>query len=973
MSGDDLHGRGPERGLIAAALDAVARGDRRLLIVRGEAGIGKTRLLTELREQAAAQRFVVLDGRATELERDLPLVPIIDAITPRLPAADLLGPLGPQQLGLLAELLPGLAPAPSVRSSGAERWRLHRALGALLERIAAGRPLVLVIDDLHWADPATQELLEHLVRRPPADSLLIAVGARPGPAAERLLSAQRSGGAIGLVAIDLGPLPRTAAEALLSALPDDDRDRAFVQSGGNPLLLGELARAGRPGAVPEGIVAAIRAEAAALPQDAQALLRAAAVVGDPFAFDLAARIAELDGPAAYGALTAIVECTLVRPTADPRRFRFRHPVVRTAVYAGFGAGERLAAHATAAAELTRIGAHVTARAQHLAHAAATGDVAGARTLREAAAHVRPQAPGVAVDWLLAAGRADPAGIDIEVLFAALVDAGRLSAALELIDASGEAAQEPRIAVAAASVERQLGRHDSGRRRLIAALTVADGGPAAARVLADLAVAAYQRGNYPETREWAQQVGLAAAAAERDASGIATDGQAAGQDVAEDGRSARGGGAGVDDVANGALRAIAATLLAVGDAFAGDAAAAAAGIEEALAAFDAAGDEEIVAAAEPAMAISWGLLALDRPPDGLRVARRIAQAARHGGNDLAAIPHDLAAVLALLLLGRLVEAEPLADDAEAAARVSGNPQLVQWTLWLRASVLMERGRLDAALAAAQESVDRGVELDDSASAIVARAVLGTVLGLHGQHARGRELIAAYDIDHGWICRHAPSLVASDLALDDLAAAREHAERAAALAPRTGMAGARAAAGRARAMVTLADGDASAAAALALDAAEEAATAGANLEQARDRVLAGRALIVDDPAAAVTQLTVALELAGQCAAPRVEDEARQLLRRAGVRVGRRRVDRAGPQAGAQRVERAGRVGGDSPLAAISPRERDVAVLVADGLTNREIGARLYLSEKTVETHLTSVFRKLGVRSRAQVAAAMARAAP
>jgi hypothetical protein len=76
------------------------------------------------------------------------------------------------------------------RGAGAERWRLYRALGELLETIAAGRPLALLVDDAHWADPTTIELLEHLIRRPPTDSLLLAVGLRSGPAAERLLAAQ---------------------------------------------------------------------------------------------------------------------------------------------------------------------------------------------------------------------------------------------------------------------------------------------------------------------------------------------------------------------------------------------------------------------------------------------------------------------------------------------------------------------------------------------------------------------------------------------------------------------------------------------------------------------------------------------------------------------------------------------------------------------------------------------------------------
>jgi DNA-binding NarL/FixJ family response regulator len=406
---------------------------------------------------------------------------------------------------------------------------------------------------------------------------------------------------------------------------------------------------------------------------------------------------------------------------------------------------------------------------------------------------------------------------------------------------------------------------------------------------------------------------------------------------------------------GAVRAAAATLLAVGDAFAGEAGVDG-GVAHALAAVEAAGDDELGATAELAMAVSWGLLALDRLPEGLVVARRVAAAARRRGNPVAAIPHDLAAVLAFGLLGRMTEAEPVADETEQAARVSGNPQLVQWALWMRAWVLMERGQVDAALAAAGESVERAAELDDSASAVVARAVLGAVLGARGEHARGRELLQAYDIDHGWVCRWAPSLVESDLALNDLRAAREHAERAAALAPGTGMAGARAAAGRAQALVALADRDAPRAAALALAAAEEAEAAGAMLEAARDRLVAGRALLAGDRDAGIAQLLAAGEQAIRCGAPRVDDEARRALRRAGVRVGR----------GGRRAS------GTEGLAALSTREREIAELVAHGLTNREIGARLFLSEKTIETHLTRVFQKLGLRSRTQVAAEVARPA-
>src|SRR3954471_20037539 len=103
MSGVRLYGRDAEFEAIAGELDAVARGAQSLLVFRGEAGIGKTALLTELRDRASAHRFVVLEGRATELERDVPLLPLIDALDSQLPDPEALAALGPERLALLAE------------------------------------------------------------------------------------------------------------------------------------------------------------------------------------------------------------------------------------------------------------------------------------------------------------------------------------------------------------------------------------------------------------------------------------------------------------------------------------------------------------------------------------------------------------------------------------------------------------------------------------------------------------------------------------------------------------------------------------------------------------------------------------------------------------------------------------------------------------------------------------------------------
>ena len=893
MSGTALVGRDAELDAIDRLIEAAARGESSMLLVRGEAGIGKTRLLDRLSHRAAERRFAVLRGRATELESDVPFAAVVEALEP-LDDVALATPASP-----------------------AERWRLHRGLRERLDALPGGHPFALVLDDVHWADPATLELLEHLMRRPPERPHLLVAALRPGDVAERLLAIRPA------AALDLGPLAREAAEPLLAGLVDpNERERMFTQSGGNPLLLEELARAGPGAEAPGGIVAAIGAERAALPAPARMLLDGAAIVGDPFDLDLAAAAGGLDADQALTGLDALVERGLVRPDDIPRRFVFRHPVVRSAVHAAVPAGEEIAAHVRAARALEAAGAALPARARHLAHAAAPGDAESAATLRAAAALVRPQAPAIAADWLVAARRADPRlGADGQLALAeTMVEAGRLEAALAVVDeaavADGAADREHRVglAVAGATVERLLGRHEAGSRRLERVL---DEAPGSGLLMAHLAISAYELGAAEETAAWAQRA-------------RASD-------------------------ADRLVHAAAAAMLAPAHAFAGRADAARAEGDAAVEAVDRASDAELAGAGELLTAVAWGLLAVERFVDVLSVARRSALVIRATGNGPAAIALDVAAISALGLLGRIEEAVAAADEAEQAARVTGNDQAVQWALWMHAWALLERGDLDAALAAAEGSVDLAQRLDDSALTTIARAVLGAVLVARGEPARGRPLLDAYDLEPGWRCRWTPPLVEADLALGDASAAAAHADQATALAESTPLAGPRAAAGRAQALVALARGETARAVELAGAAVADAERVDGALDVARARLIAGRALAASDRDGALRELAAAEQAAATAGAARVRDEALQEQRRLGRRVGR----------GGER----GRAGGG--VGALSPRECEVAGLVADGRTNREIAARLFLSEKTIETVLSRVFRKLGVRSRAEVAARVAAA--
>ncbi len=879
-------GRERETSQLVAVLDAVAAGEGRLLVLRGEAGIGKTRLLQVLVEHARSRRLQVRTGRATELEGDIPLAMFREAI----PDLELVSAEDPEA-----------------------RWQLFRGVA---ESLSGARPHVLVLDDVHWADRPSRDLLESLVRRPPEGPWLLAVAVRPGAVADAVLAAARSAGRPADV-VDVVALDRSAAELLLGADRSvEERSRIFHASGGNPLLLVELARAATTD-VPSSIVDAVSRDLGALSVNAVALVRAGSVLGDPFDHDLASAMAELHPAAGHDAVDELLAGGLVHASSE-KQLTFRHPVIRTAVYESQPVAVRLRNHARAAAVLDSLGASLPNRARHLAHVAAPGDLESATALRHAAALVRGHAPSLAADWMLAAkGAAPPDGMSsFSDLAEVLVQSGRLDEALStaeegLIFGRGSVDDRVRLVLAAASVERLLGRHDAARRRLVRAVeepAVTEAQVAA--LAADLALSAYEGGRYEEIASWAEAAwhgdGLVGAAAKSMAALVL-----------------RGAGR-----ADEAVSAAATAVREVRDAT----------------------DDELAIHAELMIATAWSLVALERLDDALLVSRRASAAALRVGNGVAAVPLLLAEVLTLGLLGRTTEATAVSDRAEAEARLTRSEQSLQWALWMRGWVLLESGELDAALHAAQESAAMAERLDRSALVAVANAVLGSVLLAAGEPTRAEPLLAAYDVDPGWICRWAPRLIEARLALDDAEGAALAAERAAALAAELGLTGATVIAQQARAMVLHAAGDLAGSAELALSSAALAEAVGADLDAATAHLLAGRALATIDPEAAVTHLRQAHRLAHPRGARRTADAATRELRRLGRRVG---------TGGARSSTRSG-------VDALSAREREIADLVARGMTNREIASRLFLSEKTIESHLSKAFDKVGVSSRAALAA-------
>jgi DNA-binding NarL/FixJ family response regulator len=721
----------------------------------------------------------------------------------------------------------------------------------------------------------------------------------------------------------MAPLDRAAADAMTGKdRSQQDREQLFTMSGGNPLLLEELARAGTSKPVPQSIVAAMSAELRPLNMTARALVEAGALLGDPFDIDLATQVASLSADTGLAAVDELIERGVLRPAVNMRDLAFRHPVLRTALYEGMPISRRLAGHTRAAQVLRTLDSPLPSQARHVAHTAAPGDLSAAALLQAAARMVRSQAPSIAADWLLAAKRAVPP-VELHMfseLAEVLVQSGRLAEALACAEEGlsfgrGNDEARLRLTLAAGSVERLMGRHEASRRRLLRSLDASPSPATRAGLMAALVLSAYERGDYTQMTTWA-----VSAHSERTASPV--------------------------------VRGVGAAILAMAHRFAGEQTESDPYAEFAVRVVADATDDELAERAELLMAISWALVAIERFGEALMVSRRSAAAAQRAGNGAAAVPHLLAEVLTLGLLGRTKEAEAASDQAELVARLTHNAQTIQWALWMRAWVLLDHGDLDTALARAQESVALAEILDESALQTISRAVLGSVLLAMGDPERARPLLAAYDLEPGWICRWAPRLVTAELALGDVDAAARAAARASSLGGSMGLSGAAAAADRAESMVALARGDRRAAATWALSAVSRAESMNADLDAAQAYLLAGVALADTDRDRAAAHLTSAHQLADRGGARQTADEAARELRKIGRRIGRGTTPR--PR---------GMV-----LDVLSSREREIAELVAQGLTNRKIAARLFLSEKTVESHLSKTFTKLGIASRAALAAAV-----
>ncbi|MGH3409520.1 MAG: ATP-binding protein, partial [Streptosporangiaceae bacterium] len=403
--------------------------------------------------------------------------------------------------GLLATALPALRAAvpspagPAASGAGSDltgRYRVYRAMRRLLETLAQPHGLVLILDDVHWADSASVELLDHLVRHPPRGRVLVAIAYRPAQASPRLAALLGSAAAGGRE-VPVSPLTLAEAEELLGPGLSRSRCQALHEaSGGNPFYLEALARmeqraqlmpASDDGSQLAATVrAALQLELTGLSPTALRVAQAAAVAADEFEPALAAVAAEVGADDALAALQDMIARDIVRP-GTAGRLRFRHPLVRRATYDGAAAVWRLGAHARIAAYLAKISAPAALRAHHVERSASFGDQTAVVTLLEAAREAAGHAPATAANWLEAALRIMPAGtVGLDQQPELLLEVARLRAVSGQLLEGREAAREAlrrlppgdhtRRALAArfcALMERQLDRPEEARAVLLSEL------------------------------------------------------------------------------------------------------------------------------------------------------------------------------------------------------------------------------------------------------------------------------------------------------------------------------------------------------------------------------------------------------------------------------------------------------------------------------------------------------------------------
>jgi len=925
----DLLERDLELSRLGAGLAAARRGEGALIVLEGEPGIGKTRLLLEARAAAADQGLDVLTARGAALEHDFPY-----GVVRQLFERPLAAVAPPERERLLAGAASLAAPALESFEAGVPDYGLSVAHGLywLTANLAERRPLVLAIDDAHWADEPSLRFLAYLARRLDDLPVCLAVTTRPPDAdAVALSELIRDPHAI---ALQPRVLSGDAVIAMLAAAFGRDPEPRFATAcaeatGGNPFLLRELVRAlEADGAAP--VATNIHAVRSLGPRTVSrsVLLRIAHLEGGAevvravavLAGDAELRfVAALAGRPAAAAGAVADELCAAGVLAPGRPLEFVHPILREAIYADLPDAERETLHAAAATVLARAGRPARSVALHLTLAPPRGDAAAVAALRSAASQALARGmPQVAVGHLQRALAEPPpederAAILVE-LSAAQLRSGRL----------GEAERHARESLDGAG-----GPLAAERRREVARVVLATG----------------------DLQGYVAEMEIAAAEAGDEELTFAIEAEMAGTGWRLPEVSRRIGDM-LEQHAGAPGRTPAElAVLAV------------------LSRYRVGTGHTAAAAAEMAQrALADGRLLASLPAESppyltavyvLIVADELAAAERWLGRQLARA-HETGTVIGIT--GGMVIRAYLRlrcgalKDAEADAWIAMNAMRASMILHVAAppsmAVIVEALTAQGLLDEAEEAL-RATGMEEIpatapyARLLYSRGLLRLAQGRPEQALADLRTAGPLEEPAGMLNPHAPWRVHAARALAMLDRGREAAalaEEWLALASAWGGASTHGAALRAAAL----HGDPASRLGRLEEAEALLAPTGVRLEHAMALCELGAELRrAGRRGAAAETLRRADDVARACGAEPLVARVREELGVAGARPLARRF---------------------SGVEALTASERRVAELAAGGRSNKEIAQDLFITAKTVENHLGRVYGKLGIRSRKAIAQAL-----
>jgi len=941
LAASDLLEREGELAQLGALIEAARDGAGRFVLLEGGAGIGKTGLLTAAREWGREAGMDVLHARGGELEREFSYGIVRQLFEPALAGAR--GRSRAEILSgaaaLAAPLFGGDYLADGGSTAAESGFATVHGLFWLTANLAGRRPLMLAVDDLHWADKPSLRWLSYLIRRLEGLPLLVVACLRPAePEGEdRALAEVVSDPAVFVVRPP--PLSDAAVAVLVRATlsPEAEAefcDACFAATGGNPLFVRELMAALATQGVaatadqaprvreigPEGVVRSVRLRLSRLPAEAERLARAVAVLGDDVDLSDAAALAAIDRDLAADAAAMLARADILGPELP---LAFVHPIVRAAVYNGLAPAERRNEHAKAAHILAARGAAGEQVAAQLLQTSPRGDGSVVALLRDAA------------EQALARGAADNA---VAYLRRALAEPPPAEQRARILHELGSAERLTLEPSASAHLREALRLTTSPHTRAWIALELGRmlfwSGGGGEEAIAVLEQALGELVDVDSDLRYRLEAGLLTIALEQPALyGRATP------------RLERLRARPPDSSLGGRILLAA---LAYHDARSGaPLASCVARAERALAGGPLYGHEA---------GMGWchvGFVFADA--DRFDAACDVYDAALHDARARGSVfAFALASLLrggAAYLRGSLAEAEAdlrLAIDAcEANGLAAGLPTPFAYL----ADTLIERGELDGA-ADALARVSAGEAFPETVHPISFRASRARLRILHGRTREGlaellelgRRFEAVGGRNPAVFSWRAPAALAL-LDLGDRQQARKLAAEEVELAREWG---APRALGKALRTAGLVEGG-EAGMALLHDAVEVLEDSPALLERAYALTQLGAALRrASRRAEAREPLRRGLELAHGCGAKPLAELAHTELVATGARP--RRLVLSG-------------------LESLTPSERRVAGMAAQGMTNRDIAQALFVTPRTVEAHLSSTYRKLQISSRSQLSDALA----